>query len=92
MRSGRKARALFGCAAFFAALPARALETAPVGGEPVRIDLTEATSVIQNVDNRNTRPGDYATRIDDDWGFWYNRLNTQASWKNFQVGLRLDSA
>ena len=92
MRSGRRARALFGGAAFLAALPARAVETAPVGGEPVRIDVTEATSVIQNVDNRNTRPGDYSTRIDDNWGFWYNRLNTQASWKNFQAGLRLDSA
>jgi hypothetical protein len=68
------------------------VETAPVDGEPVRIDVTDATSVFYNVDNRNSRPGVTATRLDDDWGVWYNRLNTQASWKKFQVGLRLDSA
>jgi hypothetical protein len=68
------------------------METPPMGGEPVRVDITEATSLFYNVDNRNTRPGNGATRLDDDWGVWYNRLNTQASWKSFQVGLRLDSA
>lgn len=71
---------------------ARAVETAPVDGEPIRLDVTDATSVFYNVDNRNSRPGVTATRLDDDWGVWYNRLNTQGSWKQFQVGLRLDSA
>src|SRR5262245_3159364 len=61
-------------------------------GEPIKIDVTEATSVFYNVDNRNTRAGDVSRSVDDDWGVWYNRLNTQASWKQFQAGLRLDSA
>ncbi|HEX4339269.1 MAG TPA: DUF6029 family protein [Polyangiaceae bacterium] len=71
---------------------ALALETPPVGGEPVHVDVTEATSVFYDVNNRNSRVGVTATRLDDDWGVWYNRLNAQGSWKNFQVGLRLDSA
>ncbi|HEX3593762.1 MAG TPA: DUF6029 family protein [Polyangiaceae bacterium] len=87
----RPRRALF-VAIALVATRANALETPPVGGEPIRLDVTEATSVFYDVDNRNSRAGVTATRLDDDWGVWYNRLNTQASWKNFQVGLRLDSA
>jgi hypothetical protein len=71
---------------------ARAVETGNVGGEPVRIDVTNASSVFYNVDNRNTRASDVSRRVDDGWGVWYNRLNTQASWKRFQAGVRLDSA
>ena len=75
-----------------AARSAAAVETSDVGGEPVRIDVTEASSVFYNVDNRNSRVGDVSRSVDDDWGVWYNRLNTQVSWKKFQAGLRLDSA
>jgi hypothetical protein len=60
--------------------------------EPIRVDITEATSVFYNVDNRNTRAGDVARSVDDDWGVWYNRLNAQASYKKWQAGLRIDSA
>jgi hypothetical protein len=92
MRRGTRAALFVACATTATPHRARAVETAPVGGQPIRIDVTEATSLFYNVDNRNTRPGIGATRLDDDWGVWYNRLNTQASWKNFQLGLRLDSA
>jgi hypothetical protein len=71
---------------------AGAVEAATSGGEPIRVDITEATSVFYNVDNRNTRPGDVTRSVDDDWGVWYNRLNAQASWKKWQLGLRVDSA
>lgn len=92
MRSGTRAALFVACALTARPRSAAALETPPVGGQQVRIDITEATSLFYNVDNRNTRPGNGSTRLDDDWGVWYNRLNTQASWKNFQAGLRLDSA
>ena len=69
-----------------------ALETGDVDGEPIRLDVTDATSVFYNVNNRNTRVGELATHLDDDWGVWYNRLNTQGSWKSLQFGLRLDNA
>jgi hypothetical protein len=76
----------------FSAPNAWALETGNVDDEPVRLDVTDATSVFYNVDNRNTRAGDVSRTVDDDWGVWYNRLNAQASWKKLQAGLRLDSA
>jgi len=88
----RATRAALFLAVALSATRARALETPPVGGEPMRVDLTEATSVFYNVDNRNSRTGVTATRLDDDWGVWYNRFNAQGSWQSFQVGLRLDSA
>jgi hypothetical protein len=71
---------------------AEAVEPAKAGGEPIRVDITEATSVFYNANNRNTRAGDITRTVDDDWGVWYNRLNAQASWKKWQAGLRLDSA
>src|SRR5262245_14347734 len=71
---------------------ADAVEAGKPGGEPVRVDITEATSVFYNANNRNSRAGDVSRSVDDDWGVWYNRLNAQANWKKFQAGLRLDSA
>lgn len=78
----------------FCAVRPRLAVAAETGGdgEPIKVDITEATSVFYNVDNRNTRAGDVSRAVDDDWGVWYNRLNAQASWKQFQAGLRLDSA
>lgn len=69
-----------------------ALETPPLGDEPALVDVTESASVIVNLDNRNTRPADVASQVDDDWTMAYNRLNTQASWKGWRLHLRLDTA
>ncbi|HVU00996.1 MAG TPA: DUF6029 family protein [Polyangiaceae bacterium] len=74
------------------AASARALDTGDVNGRPIHLDVTEAASVLYNVDNRNTVPSSVVRLIDDDWGVYYNRLNAQASYGRFQVGLRLDSA
>ena len=71
---------------------ASAFEPAKLDGEAVRVDVTEATTVLFNVDNRNTRPADVTRVADDEWSAWVNRLNLQANWRAFQVGLRLDSA
>ncbi|HEX7671986.1 MAG TPA: hypothetical protein VF395_20465, partial [Polyangiaceae bacterium] len=71
---------------------ALALEQGNVNGGPVHLDVTDATSVLYNVNNRNSEPASVVRRLDDDWGVWYNRLNAQASYGHFQVGLRLDSA
>jgi hypothetical protein len=71
---------------------ARAFESADVDGAPVGVDVTATTGVLYNADNRNSRAGDVARRIDDDWGAYYQRLDTQAKWKNWAAGLRLDSA
>jgi hypothetical protein len=88
----RCARALAALAVATSAAGARATEGGPQDGERVQLSVTEATSAFYNVDNRNTRPGDVTRRLDDDWAVWYNRLNAQASYGHFQVGLRLDSA
>jgi hypothetical protein len=88
----RHARAVLACAVLARAADVRALETGDVGGEPVHLDVTDVTSLLYSVNNRNSRPGDVSRSLDDDWGVWYNRLNTQASWKSWQMGLRLDSA
>ena len=71
---------------------ATALDTPPVAGIPIHLDVTESASVLYNVDNRNSEPASVVRRLDDDWGVLYNRLNVQGSYGHFQVGLRLDSA
>jgi hypothetical protein len=75
-----------------AAKRADAAGTANAGSEPIRVDITEATSIFYNANNRNSRAGDVSRSVDDDWGVWYNRLNAQASYKKWQAGLRIDSA
>ena len=70
-----------------------AIEPGELGGSPVGLDVTEASSVAFNVDNRNLGNSAAVERLaDDNWGLWYNRLNVQANWKKWQAGLRLDSA
>ena len=71
---------------------ARAIEGPEVGDDPVVVDVTETSSAVYNANNRNTRAADTASRSDDDWGAWYNRLHLQAHWGSWQAGLRLDSA
>lgn len=80
------------CALSTVSLSALGIETPEVGGEAVRVDITEATSVLYNVDNRNDKRADVTRFADDDWGAWYNRFNVQGNWKAWHAGLRLDSA
>ncbi len=75
-----------------AAARASALEAGELGDEPVTVDVTEASSLLYNVDNRDTAPHQVNTVANDAWGLWYNRANLQASWGKWQLGLRVDSA
>ncbi|MBK7581035.1 MAG: hypothetical protein IPI67_12580 [Myxococcales bacterium] len=71
---------------------ANALEPGRLGDDAVHLDVTDATSVLYNFDNRDTRPLDVPTRVNDEWGMWYNRFNVQASWGKWTAGLRIDNA
>src|SRR5690606_14206818 len=63
-----------------------------LGDEPVQLDVTNASSVLYNANNRDSRPNDVTRETNDDWGLFYNRLNLQASSGKWQLGLRLDTA
>lgn len=69
-----------------------ALEPVNVFGAPVVFDITNTTSLLYNFDNRDTRANQVATRANDDWGLFYNRINVQANGGAWQAGLRLDNA
>ena len=71
---------------------AHAIEPGKLGDEEVRIDVTESSSVIYNFDNRDDAPHDVASRANDEWGMWYNRLNVQSTWGKWTVGVRVDNA
>src|SRR5688572_7594178 len=80
------------CVPLLAANPSAALEPLRIGERPVLVEVTEATSVIYNADNRDTRSGDVPSVANDQAGFVYNRLNLSASSEPFRVSLRLDGA
>ena len=72
--------------------PAHAFEAGEVAGDPVTVDVTEASSAIYNADNRDSQPSQVATRANDDWGLWHNRLNLQALRGKWRLAPRLDTA
>ncbi len=78
--------------ALLAPANALALDAGTLGGEPVQLDVTSASSVLYNANNRDSRPNDVTRETNDDWGLFYNRLNLQASTGKWQIGLRLDTA
>lgn len=92
MRLGILRAAASGVLVLTLASPALALETGKLGDDEVHLDVTNATSVLYNFDNRDSRPLDVPTRANDEWGMWYNRLNLQASWGKVTAGLRIDNA
>ena len=69
-----------------------ALEPVELFGTPVAFDITESSSTLYNFDNRDTRPNQVASRANDNWGLFYNRINVQANGGAWQAGLRLDNA
>jgi hypothetical protein len=71
---------------------AQAIEPGKLGDHEVRIDVTNASSVVYNFDNRDDKQHDVASRANDDWGMWYNRLNLQAAWGQWTAGVRVDNA
>jgi hypothetical protein len=63
-------------------------------GEPIGLDVTNTSVVDYRWNNRNHNPLQQNPRpiVDDHYGEWINRLNVQATWWRFRVGVRLDSA
>ena len=74
------------------ARPALGLDPGSVAGAPVHVDVTEASSLLYNADNRDTSAADVSTLANDGWALWYNRVTLRASSGGWQAGLRLDSA
>lgn len=70
---------------------AQALEPGSVAGTPVLLDVTESGSVTYNVDNRDSRQSQVATRVNDHFGLVYNRLSLQATAGSVSAGVRLDN-
>lgn len=70
---------------------AQALETT-LTGDPVRLDVTLASSAIRAFDNRDFRQNQVSTLANDDYGLLYHRLNLQATQGALQLGVRLDHA
>ncbi|MCA9564073.1 MAG: hypothetical protein KC561_11325, partial [Myxococcales bacterium] len=66
---------------------ANAFDAGTIDDEPVQLDVTNATSVLYNANNRDSRPNDVTRAANDDWGLLYNRLNLQASTGKWQLGL-----
>ncbi len=81
-----------GLALCLSAHAAGAIEPGKIGDDEVRIDITDASSLIYNFDNRDDKPHDVSTRANDEWGMWYNRLNVQAAWGKWTAGVRIDNA
>jgi hypothetical protein len=71
---------------------AAALEPFDVAGRSVLTEVTEATSVIYNADNRDSVPLDVPSAANDHAGFVYNRLNLHATSEPFRLSVRLDGA
>ena len=59
---------------------------------PVRFELTNATTLLYAGDNRDTKPNQVATLMNDDFGMFMNRFNAHASRGGFRASLRLDNA
>lgn len=81
-------------ASLFALVAARseAIETPKVGGKPIVIDVTNTSFVSYRFDNRDDSKLVVLTQANDDYGEWLDRLNIQATWWRFRVGVRVDSA
>lgn len=73
-------------AAILSEAPARADPSGGAERLPVLFEVTEAASVLYNVDNRDQ------TAANDDWGLFYNRLNLQGTSGPWTLSVRLDSA
>jgi hypothetical protein len=70
-----------------------ALLVTPVqAAEPIRLELTNASTVLYAGDNRDTKPNQVATLMNDDFGVFMNRFNAHASQGRFRASLRLDNA
>ncbi len=71
--------------------PLLALEPGSIGETPVLFEVSESGGVYYNVDNRDTRPSQVPTRVNDNFGLLYNRLSLQATAGSVSAGVRVDN-
>ncbi len=71
---------------------ARALEPVEIFSVPVAFEITESATMSYNMDNRDSRANQVSTRVNDNWGLFYNRVNVLANGGAWQVGVRADNA
>lgn len=86
--------AILAVAAMTVTSRANALDVPGPKGEPIGIDVTNTTVVDYRWDNRNNDRNAFNPRpiVDDHYGEWIDRLNVQATWWRFRLGVRVDSA
>jgi hypothetical protein len=84
-------RRLLAVAALLLPSSALALEPGNIGQTPVLLDVSESGSVFYNFDNRDSRPSQVATRVNDYFGLVYNRLSLQATAGSVSAGVRVDN-
>lgn len=77
---------------FAAALVTRASLADEGASEAIRVELTNASTLLYAGDNRDTKPNQVATLMNDDFGVFMNRFNAHASRGGFRASLRLDNA
>ncbi len=70
---------------------ASAVET-EVAGRPLVVDVTNTSVLNYRFNNRNTADNKVNTILDDHYGEWLDRLNIQANYWKFRVGVRIDAA
>ena len=63
-----------------------------LAAEAPDVELTDASSVLYNFDNRDTRRGQVGSVANDHFGLFYNRLNLRATSGKLTLSLRADTA
>ncbi len=92
MKRSRLVAFALASACALAAGPALGFDAGKLGDQSVQVDVTNASTVMQNFDNRDTKPHQVTSVANDDWGVWYNRFNLQANSGAWNAGVRVDSA
>ena len=88
----RRCSALAALVALVVPSLAQAIEVPNVGGETMLIDITNTSVLSYRFNNRNDIFGRTATRVDDFYGEWLDRLNLQLSWWRLRAGVRGDTS
>lgn len=74
------------------ASPVGALELGAMGQDSVVLDVTQASSLYYNTQNRDERSGQVVSHANDDWGALYQRTNLLVSSGRLRLSLRVDDA
>ncbi len=78
-----------GCVALLSTADAHALDLPKIDKIPVKLEVTEASFLVQRF---NPRTLSHELQGDGYFGYWVNRLNLALSWWRLTVGTRLDSS